>query len=203
MDHPEPATPEQPVGPAMITGIILAGGRNSRMGGKHKALLEWRQQPFIAHIVACLQGQVGSLMINSNRPELFAARQLPIIADPFAEQRGPLAGILGGLRASQTPLTLFVPCDNPRISLQLAARLAQALDAANADIAYAATQEGDHYLYVLMRTRLGDSVERYLREGSSAVRLWYAQQRCCRVEFDDQAESFININSVADLALLD
>jgi molybdopterin-guanine dinucleotide biosynthesis protein A len=173
------------------------------MDGQHKALLQWRQQPFIAHIVARLRNQVGTLAINSNRPDLFAAQQLPIVADPFAEQRGPLAGMLAGLRSSRTPLVLFVPCDNPRISGQLAARLAAALRAADADIAYAATSGGDHYLYALMHARLGDSIERYLRDGSSAVRLWYAQQRCCRVDFDDQPESFININSAADLALLD
>ncbi len=197
MDH------SQPIDRAEISGIVLAGGRNSRMDGQHKALLQWRQQPFIAHIVARLRNQVGTLAINSNRPDLFAAQQLPIVADPFAEQRGPLAGMLAGLRSSRTPLVLFVPCDNPRISGQLAARLAAALRAADADIAYAATSGGDHYLYALMHARLGDSIERYLRDGSSAVRLWYAQQRCCRVDFDDQPESFININSAADLALLD
>lgn len=203
MDHSEPATPAHIFDPAQVTGVVLAGGRNSRMGGQHKGLLEWRGQTFIAHIVARLQDQVGALVINSNRPELFAEQQLPVIADPFTEQRGPLAGILAGLRASRTPLTLFVPCDNPRISPQLTARLAAALSAADADIAYAATKDGDHYLYVLMHTRLGASVERYLRDGASAVRLWYAQQRCCRVEFDDEAASFININSAVDLALLD
>jgi molybdenum cofactor guanylyltransferase len=193
----------KPIDPAQLTGIVLAGGRNSRMGGQHKALLQWHGQPFIAHIVARLREQADTLAINSNRPDLFEAQQLPVIEDPFAEQRGPLAGMLAGLRASQTPWVLFVPCDNPRISTQLAARLAAALDDAGSDIAYATTSGGDHYLYALMRAQLADSIERYLREGSSAVRAWYAQQRCCRVDFDDQAESFLNINSAADLALLD
>lgn len=195
--------PSKPTDPAQMTGIVLAGGRNSRMGGEHKALLQWREQPFIAHIVARLHDQVGAVAINSNRPDLFEAQQLPVIEDPFAEQRGPLAGMLAGLRASQTPMVLFVPCDNPRISTQLAARLAAALRTADAEIAYATTRGGDHYLYALMHAQLADSIERYLRAGSSAVRSWYAQHRCCRVDFDDQAESFLNINSAADLALLD
>jgi molybdopterin-guanine dinucleotide biosynthesis protein A len=193
----------RPIDPAQITGIVLAGGRNSRMGGQHKALLQWHRQSFIEHIVERLRDQVGRIVINSNRPELFATQQLPIVADPFAEQRGPLAGVLAGLRHSATPLALFVPCDNPRICTQLAPRLATALHAAGADIAYAATAGDDHYLYALMHTRLADSVERYLQDGASAVRLWYARQRCCRVDFADQADSFININSAADLALLD
>jgi molybdenum cofactor guanylyltransferase len=203
MDHPQPTDPASPPSPAEIYGIVLAGGRNSRMGGQHKALLEWRGQPFIAHIVAQLRNQVGGLAINSNRPELFVAQQLPVIADPFVEQRGPLAGMLAGLRASPAPLVLFTPCDNPRISTRLAARLAAALHAHDADIAYATTRGDDHYLYALMRARLADSIERYLDAGSSAVRLWYAGQRCCRVDFNDEADRFININSAADIDLLD
>lgn len=187
---------------AAITGIVLAGGRNSRMGGRHKALLPWRQQPFIDHVVARLRPQVAALAINSNRAELFERCGLPIVADPFDEQRGPLAGMLAGLRFSRTPLTLFAPCDNPRLSPRLAARLATALHGANADIAYAATAD-EHYLYALLHTRLAGSIERFLHDGHSAVRQWYAQQRCCRVDFGDEAASFININTPADLAQLD
>ena len=195
--------PIPPTDPALITGIVLAGGRNSRMGGRHKALLQWHGQPFIAHIVATLDRQVGALAISSNRPELFAALELPVIADPFSEQRGPLAGMLAGLRSSETPLVLFAPCDNPRPSPRLATRLAAALHDADTDIAYAATGDRAHYLYALMRTSLHDSIAHYLENGGSAVRLWYAQQRCRRVDFSDEPTHFININSAADIALLD
>lgn len=186
-----------------ITGVILAGGRNSRMGGQHKALLQWQQRPFIAHIVERLQTQVESVLVSSNRADLFATLKLPVIADPFADQRGPLAGMLAGLRASTTPLVLFTPCDNPRISLQLRARLEAALHSSDAQIAYAVTKTGDHYLYALMDTRLQGSIELFLQAGSSAVRHWYAQHRSIRVEFDDERASFSNINSVEDIVQLD
>jgi len=173
------------------------------MGGQHKALLQWRQRPFIAHIIERLRLQVEQLAINSNQTQLFSAFELPIIADPFTEQRGPLAGICAGLNYSHTPLTLFVPCDNPQISAQLTARLIAALLNAEADIAYAGVGADHHYLYALMRTDLCDSAQRFLQSGATAVRLWYEEQRCCRVAFDDQPAGFININSAADLALLD
>jgi molybdenum cofactor guanylyltransferase len=185
-----------------ITGVILAGGRNSRMGGQHKALLHWRQRPFIAHIVERIQPQVEQLVINSNRPQLFTDCDLPIIADPFAEQRGPLAGILAGLNYSTTPLTLFVPCDNPQISTELVARLWNVLHHSNAEITYASTATDDHYLYVLMRSDLRDSVEEFLQRGKSAVRQWYAQQSCSKANFDTEAASFVNINSPEDLIRL-
>lgn len=187
---------------ADITGIVLAGGRNTRMDGCHKALLTWRQQPFIEHIVARLRPQVATLAINSNRPDLFAAQRVPLIADPFDEQRGPLAGMLAGLRFSRTPLVLFVPCDNPQLSFHLAARLATALAEADADIAYATTRD-EHYLYALLRAQLAEDLEHFLHSDNGAVRQWYATQRCCRVSFDDEATHFININTPADLARLD
>lgn len=185
-----------------ITGVVLAGGRNSRMGGQHKALLQWRQRSFIAHIIERLQPQVEQLVINSNQAQIFSTFELPIIADPFTEQRGPLAGILAGLSYSNTPFTLFVPCDNPQISSQLRARLLPALLSAEADIAYAVVGADHHYLYALMRTDLHDSARRFLQSGVTAVRLWYEEQRCCRVAFDDQTAGFANINSTTDLALL-
>lgn len=185
-----------------ITAVILAGGRNSRMGGHHKALLQWQQRPFITHIIERLQSQVEQLVINSNQPQLFSAYGLPIIADPFSDQRGPLAGILAGLSYSTTPLTLFVPCDNPQISAQLVERLWHALHATNAAIAYAGSGSDNHYLYALMSTDLGDSARQFLQSGKAAVRQWYAQQTCCRADFGDQAASFANINSATDLAQL-
>lgn len=186
-----------------ITGIVLAGGRNSRMGGQHKALLPWRDRPFIAHIVERLQPQVAALAISSNRAELFADLRLPVVADPFADQRGPLAGMLAGLRFSRTPQVLFAPCDNPHLSPHLAARLAQALQDTDVDIAYAVTGSDEHYLYALMRTNLAAGIERFLQAGNSAVRQWYALHRCRQVRFDDEAAHFININSPADLSQLD
>lgn len=186
-----------------VTGVILAGGRNSRMDGRHKALLPWRQRPFIAHIAERMREQVETVLVSSNRADLFAEFELPVIADPFADQRGPLAGMLAGLRASTTPLVLFAPCDNPRISLQLRVRLETAMRDSGADIAYAVTAAGDHYLYALMSVQLAASIERFLQGGSGAVRQWYAQHSSQRVDFDDQSSSFININSVEDLASLE
>jgi molybdenum cofactor guanylyltransferase len=184
---------------AAVTGVILAGGRNSRMGGQHKALLQWRQRSFLTHIVERLQPQVEQLVINSNQAQLFTEFKLPIVADPFAEQRGPLAGMLAGLNYSKTPLTLFVPCDNPQLSPLLRIRMQTALQSTGADVAYAEVGVDQHYLYALMRTELRDDVQRFLQTGATAVRRWYAELHCCRVAFDDQATNFDNINSVVDL----
>lgn len=187
---------------AAITGIILAGGRSSRMAFQDKAWLHWRQRPFIAHIVERLQPQVTRLAISTNNADRFDSLGLPLLADPFAEPRGPLAGILAGLEYCGSDLALFTPCDNPLVSTVLAQRLTAALERADADIAYAFSAASDHYLYALIRPQLLTSLRAFLNDGESAVRRWYAGERVCRVDFDDQAGCFLNINRPDDLQQL-
>lgn len=190
-----------------ITAVILAGGRSSRMG-TDKALLTWRERPFIAHIIDCLQAQIGlqtavdCIAINSNSPAEFAQFNRPLIADITAERCGPLAGIMAALNYSATALTLVVPCDNPLLSPQLVARLLAALESERSDIAYACSANDNHYLYALLRSDLRDNLTVFLRAGDYAVRHWFATLRASRVDFNDQPEYFRNINSAEELAQL-
>ncbi|MET0379125.1 MAG: molybdenum cofactor guanylyltransferase MobA [Spongiibacteraceae bacterium] len=185
-----------------ITAIILAGGASSRMN-QPKALLPWRGQRFIDHVVAQLHDQAIIIAISSNQAELFESLQLPILADPFSERRGPLAGMLAGLRFSTTPFTLFVPCDSPLISPQLGARLQRALTDQAADIAYATSGGDAHYLFALLRSDLHSLLAAYLDRGDYAVRRWFGTLNSIAVDFDDDARYFLNVNTPADLQRLE
>lgn len=186
---------------AHITAVILAGGRSSRMG-HDKALLAWQGRPFIAHIVEHLQTQVDRIVINTNSPEDFAQFGLPLLVDITAQRCGPLAGIMAALSDSATALTLVVPCDNPLLSPHLVARLFAALEREDVDLAYACSDNDNHYLYALMRTDLRDKLAAFLDAKDYAVRRWYATLRVSRVDFSDQPGYFRNINSVEALAQL-
>ena len=113
-----------------ITGLILAGGRGSRMGGVDKGLQNFNGMPLALHTLMRLQTQVGNVMINANRNlaayESFGA---PVWPDALADYAGPLAGFLTGLERCETPYLLTVPCDTPLFPLDLVQRLADALDA--------------------------------------------------------------------------
>ena len=83
---------------AEIVGIVLAGGRSRRMDGTEKAFLDLDGRPLIAHVVERLRPQVGALVISANGdPARFDFLGLPVVADPFPDFAGPLAGILAGL----------------------------------------------------------------------------------------------------------
>jgi molybdenum cofactor guanylyltransferase len=184
-----------------ITAVVLAGGASSRMG-EPKALLRWQGERFIDHIVRQLREQADKVAISSNHAAMFETLQMPILADPFAESHGPLAGMLSGLRFSTTALTLFVPCDTPLIAPDLARRLHAALLGRDADIAYAVSGGNSHYLFALMRTTLHASLAEQLARGDRAVYRWFTTQRHIPVAFDAHDRYFININTPEALSQL-
>ncbi len=81
-----------------VTGMVLAGGRGSRMGGVDKGLVELRDHLMIEWVVERLAPQVTQVFINANRNnDQYAELGYPIIADATADFRGPLAGIAAAL----------------------------------------------------------------------------------------------------------
>ncbi|MEO7546925.1 MAG: molybdenum cofactor guanylyltransferase MobA, partial [Ramlibacter sp.] len=130
-----------------ITGIILAGGRGSRMGGVDKGLQNFHGMPLALHTLMRLAPQVGELMVNANRNlAAYEAFGAPVWPDVLADYAGPLAGFLTGLERCETPLLVTVPCDTPLFPPDFVARLARAMDAQDADIAMATAAEEDGQL---------------------------------------------------------
>jgi molybdenum cofactor guanylyltransferase len=193
-----------------ITGLILAGGRGTRMGHVDKGLQAFRGLPLVAHAIARLAPQVGTLAININRNEaLYAPFGLPLWPDDPADFAGPLAGLQAGLSRCVTPYLLSVPCDSPLLPLDLAARLAAGLESADADLALAVTdgEAGDpqpqrHPVFCLMKTAVLPQLNDYLRNGGRKMEHWMTSLAMVDVHFDDRA-AFNNINTLQQLQQLE
>jgi molybdenum cofactor guanylyltransferase len=189
-----------------ITGLVLAGGRGSRMGGVDKGLQNHRGLPLALHALLRLQPQVGHAMINANRNlAAYDSMGVPVWPDPLADYPGPLAGLLAGLEHCQTPYLVTVPCDTPDFPLDLVERLAAALNAHDAEIAMAATVENGarqvQPVFCLLRSTLLESLVAYLHAGERKIDRWTARHRCAEVLFDDAA-AFFNANTMAELQQL-
>jgi molybdenum cofactor guanylyltransferase len=198
--------------PADITGLILAGGRGSRMGGVDKGLQNFNGLPLAQHTLMRLQPQVGSVMINANRNlATYAAFGADVWPDSLADYAGPLAGFLAGLARCKTPYMLTAPCDTPLFATNLVARLATALRHADADIAMAAAREEDGQLrtqpvFCLLRTHLMDSLLAFTSAGGRKIDAWTAQHATVIVPFDlpgDAPNAFFNANTLAELHSLE
>ena len=187
-----------------VTGVVLAGGQGSRMGGVDKGLQPFRGKPMVAHAVERLASQVDELLINANRnPEAYAQFGHRVIADEIEGFAGPLAGFERGLAHAQGELVVTVPCDSPFLPGDLVARLRAALDARGADLAVAKTGAQAHPVFCLMRRAVLPSLQRFLGSGQRKIDRWYAELRVEEVAFDDEADAFLNINTREELASLE
>ncbi|NBW67767.1 MAG: molybdenum cofactor guanylyltransferase MobA [Betaproteobacteria bacterium] len=205
-----------PISSQDITGIILAGGRANRMGGVDKGLQNFNGMALALHTLMRLGPQVADVMINANRNlsayESFGASVWP---DASADFAGPLSGFLVGLERCETPYLLTVPCDTPRFPLDLANRLAKALDANNADIAMAAGFETDEQgnktirtqpVFCLLRCELLESLVQFTHSGGRKIDAWTALHKTTVVNFDkptDDVYAFANANTVQELVNLE
>jgi molybdopterin-guanine dinucleotide biosynthesis protein A len=204
-----------------ITGLILAGGRGSRMGHVDKGLQLLNGLPLAAHAIARLAPQVGPLALNVNRNQaLYASFGLPLWPDMMPEFAGPLAGLQAGLSRCTTPYLLSVPCDSPLLPLDLAARLSAALQSSDADLALAVTDGDDkdngdgntsnepsrqpqrHPVFCLMKATLLPQLSDYLRDGGRKMENWMTAVKSVDVHFDDRA-AFSNINTLQELQQLE
>ena len=189
-----------------ITGLILAGGRGSRMGGVDKGLQNHHGVPLAMHALMRLSPQVGELMINANRNlGAYESMGAPVWPDTLSDYAGPLAGFLTGLERCETPYLVTVPCDSPLFPGDLVARLATALEAADAEIAMAATLEDGvlrvQPVFCLMRSDVLDSLVRFTQGGQRKIDKWTATLRCIEVPFDEP-QAFTNANTPEELKAL-
>jgi molybdopterin-guanine dinucleotide biosynthesis protein A len=194
------------IDPSDITGLVLAGGRGSRMGGADKGLQNHAGVPLALHALLRLGPQVGQVMINANRNlgayESFGVSVWP---DAVSDYPGPLAGFLAGLEHCETPYLVTVPCDTPYFPTDLVARLGNGLQAADAELAMAVTVDTDgrqaQPVFCLLKTDLLESLVRFIQGGQRKIDRWTAQHRVAEVAFDDPA-AFFNANTPQELQAL-
>ena len=185
---------------ATITGVILAGGRATRMGGQDKGLLSLAGKALVQHVIEALEPQVADIIINANRHlaeyARYGYRVLPDLLEGYC---GPLAGIATALRAARTSHIVTAPCDSPFVPADLALRLYRMLSREAVDIGIAHDGKRLQPVFALMRCSLLDSLLCYLREGERKVDPWYRQHPHVLCDFSDTPEAFINVNTPADI----
>lgn len=182
-----------------VQAVILAGGQSRRMG-QTKAFLDFRGNTFIAHLLAQLQPQVSSVMIAAGQqPEQFAGMGVEVVADAVPGA-GPLAGLMAALQHAQRPWLVCVPCDNPVLPPQYAARLLQAAKDQAVPLVYVSKLGCAQPLYAILHTSLAGNLQHYLVNGGCKVLSWYASVGALALDWDDAGAAFDNLNSPDDYA---
>ena len=103
-----------------ITGIILAGGKSSRMGSD-KGFLLLNQKAFVQYSIDALSPLVSEIIIVSDHSayDTFGYKRV----NDITKNAGPVAGIISGLEATQTTYNIILSCDIPLINTKILSQL--------------------------------------------------------------------------------
>ncbi len=193
-------------------GLILAGGRATRMGGGDaiqvdKGRLMVHDRSLVARVIDALAPQVDRLALNANGdPARWADLNLPVLPDTAPDHPGPLAGVLAGLdwaAALDCPHIVTAAADTPFLPPDLVPRLLAA--AGPTGLALAATQESARIrpqpTFGLWPTALRHDLRRALAAGTRKILQWTDRHAPGLAIFPTTPwDPFFNVNTPEDLA---
>lgn len=190
-----------------VAGILLAGGRSSRMGGGDKCLRTLGGQTLLGHALGRARAQVRDIVISANGdPSRFGAFGLPVLADTVPDFAGPLAGVLAGLewlRAERPGIELLATfaTDSPCFPGDLVERLRRERLRQRAELAVAASAGRLHAVFALWPVSLTEALgEALRREGLRKAEAFLRRYPLAVVEWPcEPRDPFFNINTEAEL----
>ena len=190
-----------------VAGVLLAGGRATRMGGGDKSLHSLAGRPILAHVIERVRPQVSVLLLNANGdPARFQGFGLPVEGDVIEDFAGPLAGILTGLEwaGAHVPDCRWVasfPTDAPFLPRDLVRRMVASVGAEDAHIGCATSGGRTHPVVGLWPVGLAGDLRRAMTEdGVRKIDQWTAGYRVAYVEYAAApVDPFFNVNRPGDL----
>jgi molybdopterin-guanine dinucleotide biosynthesis protein A len=180
-----------------MTGIVLAGGENRRMG-MDKAFLKLDGIPMIEHVLRSLKAVCRDIIIVTNSPQSYEAYEATVVTDAF-DMRGPLTGIYSGLLKSTAEYNFVVACDMPFLNAGLMAYMAGLAE--GYDIVVPAVGGMFEPLHAVYRKGLVPVIEAQLMRNRQRIQELYGKQRVRYVaeeeidRFDPARKSFKNLNT--------
>jgi len=187
-----------------VNALILAGGRSSRMQFQDKGLMRLNNKPMVAQIVQRLKPQVKEILISANNNlDVYQEYSECVLEDEFDDFRGPIAGICEGLKTTSTDFLLVVPCDGPRLPMDLARRMLASCLKEGSLLATVHDGQFKQPTYSLIHKSLLANAKDFLIRGERKLGQWLKENHSTLVDYSDQPEAFVNINSVEQLQELE
>lgn len=182
-----------------IAGVVLAGGMARRMGGQDKGLIKFAGRPLVDYAVTSMQRITQDIAISANRhSDQYQQWGYPVIPDTNHDFLGPLAGIYAACHYFNADVLVVMPCDSPFFTQ---AHLQRMIDSLSDDIDVVIASDGNkpQPVFMVLKTRLKDSLEIYLAANGRRVQEWVMQNAWALVEFQEAINIFANINTEAEL----
>jgi molybdenum cofactor guanylyltransferase len=194
-----------------MSGVVLAGGRNSRMGGRDKCTLVVRGKPIIMQIVELLDGLFAEVILVTNHPAAYRAlvTGIRVVRDSYSG-RGPLAGLQAGLEACSREAAFCVACDMPYLDADLIRRQAalfRQLQAERVPAAVLLPRTGSliEPLHGIYRRDLEPAIRALLEDGEGySIRRLFERAPTRYLDLPDEPEArrrFFNLNTPEDVTV--
>lgn len=184
-----------------MTGIILSGGRNTRMG-ENKAFIQVGGEPIIDRTIRIFRELFEEIVLVTNDPLAYLEFDLKIVTD-IVKGKGALGGIYTGLFHSSCPLAFVCPCDMPFLNADFIRYMQER--AKGYDVVVPVQPEGFQPLHAIYSRRCMPAIKKYIDEDRLKVTGFYKKARVLEIppdiiaSFDPGGRMFFNINSPADL----
>lgn len=194
-------------GKLQLSAVVLAGGRNVRMGGRDKGLVEFRGAPLAAGVLRLLEPLFEEVILVTNRPEPYRllAGSAVLTADRIAGC-GPLGGIHAGLHRAGHEAAFCLACDMPCLSADFIRRQAEAYLEQDCEILIPRVAGRIEPLHAIYRKSLLARIEGLLTDGEGcSIRRLLPLARTEYLELEETPEvlkMFTNINEPGDLDVL-
>ncbi len=187
-----------------VCGVILSGGRATRMDNQDKGLVEYKGRPLVSYAIAAMRPVVDQLIINANRNlDQYQLFNLPVVTDQTSSFDGPLAGISTAMCYTKAKVLLVMPCDLPLIRPEHLQKLLSTCIEQNTDIAVAYDGREIHPVLLAIKTSLQMDLQNYLDSGKRKVGLWLTHKKTLNVDFSTEPDIFTNINTIKELSALE
>ena len=184
-----------------IAGAIFVGGKNSRMGGQTKALLNWQGQRFIDYQVDYLTAAGCDPIYLVGQAEAVACwpASVVFVQDSLPDYSGPLVALFSVLKKCQAPYLMTLPCDAVCLPDSLPQHFLDKIESHNA--IYLKGQDA-HYLIALHKTALSAQLNEKLASGLRSIKGWYADIQALPFIQHSAHENNWNINTPEDYEAL-
>lgn len=182
-----------------ITGIILAGGKSSRMG-TDKGFVSYNNKPFVEHIIKAMQPLVDDIIIISNNKnyEIFGFD----CYNDLVKNAGPLAGIYTGLKYSKTENNLIVSCDVPLINTEVLQKLTEQTNDSS-EVIQLQSKRKNMPLIAMYKKQCMNIFKEELKQDQRKVKKALEKCDVKTVVVDSDFEKHTtNINTIKDLEIL-
>ena len=178
-----------------ITGIILAGGKSSRMG-TDKGFLMLNNKPFVQYSIDAVKPLVSEIIIVSDNSDYDVFRLKRI--NDITKDAGPVSGIYSGLEASKTEYNLILSCDIPFINSEVLQKLIDAVDEPS-EIIQAQSEGKTMPLIALYKRTIKDKFKSFLEQDERRLRVAIEACQYKNVVLDEAHQnSTLNVNTKED-----